>query len=102
MRSFIDLEGTFGGQPRERGAELSRIDTGKGQERLFADQLPEILRARSENARVASITASNAIENITVAEDRAQGVADSSPPFRTRNEKDFAVYRDALDYIMRL
>jgi hypothetical protein len=71
MRSFIDLEGTFGGQPRELGAELSRIDTGKGQERLFADQLPELLRALSESARVASITASNAIENVTVDTSRA-------------------------------
>lgn len=72
------------------------------QERLFADQLPGILRALSENARVASITASNAIENVTVAKDRAQRIADGSPRFRNRNEKEFAGYRDAIDYIMRL
>jgi Fic family protein len=102
MKSFIYLDGTFGGQPRELGAELSRIDTGKGQERLFADQFPEFLRALSENARVASITASNAIENVTVAKDRAQRIAEGSPRFRNRNEKEFAGYRDAIDYIMRL
>jgi Fic family protein len=102
MRSFIDLEGTFGGQPRELGAELSRIDTGKGQERLFADQLPELLRTLSENARVASITASNAIENVTVAKDRAHRIAEGSLRLRNRNEKEFAGYRDAIDYIMRL
>jgi Fic family protein len=102
MLSFINLERTFDGQPRALGAELSRIDTGKGQERLFADQLPELLRALSENARVASITASNAIENVTVAKDRAQRIAEGSPRFRNRNEKEFAGYRDAIDYIMRL
>jgi Fic family protein len=102
MRSFVDLEDTFGGQPRELGAELSRIDTGKGQERLFADQLPELLRTLSENARVASITASNAIENVTVAKDRALRIAEGSPRFRNRNEKEFAGYRDAIDYVMRL
>jgi hypothetical protein len=41
MRSFVDLDRTFGSQPRELGAELARIDTGKGQERRFADQLPQ-------------------------------------------------------------
>ncbi len=102
MRSFIDLEGTFGGQPRELGAELARIDTGKGQERLFADQLPELLRTLSDSARVASIMASNAIENVTVAKDRAQRIAEGSPRFRNRNEKEFAGYRDAIDYVMRL
>ena len=43
--------------PRELGAALARIDTGKGQERLFQDQLPELLKQLSEHARVASITA---------------------------------------------
>ncbi len=102
MRSFIDLESTFGGQPRALGAELARIDIGKGQERLFVDQLPALLRTLSENARVASITASNAIENVTLAKDRAQRIAEGSPRFRNRNEKEFAGYRDAIDYIMRL
>jgi Fic family protein len=102
MRSFIDLDRTFGGQPRALGAELSRIDTGRGQERLFADQLPELLRALSQSARIASITASNAIENVTVAKDRAQRIAEGSSRFRNRNEKEFAGYRDAMDYIMRL
>ncbi len=102
MRSYVDLDRTFGSQPRELGAELSRIDTGKGQERLFADQVPELLRALSEDARIASITASNAIENVIVAKDRAERIADGSPRFRNRNEKEFAGYRDAIDAIMRL
>lgn len=102
MRSFVDLESAFGSQPRSLGAELARIDTGRGQERLFEDQLPELLGSLSENARVASITASNAIENVTVTKDRAQRIAEGSPRFRNRNEREFAGYRDAIDYIMRL
>lgn len=102
MRSFVELDRTFGSQPRELGAELARIDTGKGQERLFAHQVPQLLRALSENARIASITASNAIENVTVAKDRAERIAEGSPRFRNRNEKEFAGYRDAIDSIMRL
>ncbi|MGO9911124.1 MAG: Fic family protein, partial [Acidimicrobiales bacterium] len=102
MRSFVDLDRTLGSQPRELGAELARIDIGKGQERLFADQVPQLLRVLSENARIASITASNAIENVTVAKDRAERIAEGSPRFRNRNEKEFAGYRDAIDSIMRL
>jgi Fic family protein len=102
MRSFVDLDRTFGSQPRELGAKLARIDSGKGQERLFADQVPQLLRALSENARIASITASNAIENVIVAKDRAERIAAGSPRFRNRNEKEFAGYRDAVDSVMRM
>jgi Fic family protein len=102
MRSFVDLDATLGGQPRELGAVLARIDTGRGQERLFEDQMPELLRRLSENARIASITASNAIEGVVVDEDRAQRIAEGSPRFRNRNEKEFAGYRDAIDSLMRL
>ncbi len=98
LASCVASDRTFGGQPRELGAELARIDTGKSQERLFADQAPQLLRALSKNARIAS----NAIENVTVAKDRAERIAEGSPRFRNRNEKEFAGYRDAIDSIMRL
>ena len=90
MRSFVDLDRTFDGQPRELGALLARIDTGRGQERLFKDQMPELLRRLSEKARIASITASNAIEGVVVDEDRAERIAEGAPRFRSRNEKEFA------------
>jgi Fic family protein len=102
MRSFIDLDKTFGGQPRELGAVLARIDTGKGQERLFEDQLPELLGQLSEHARVASITASNAIEGVVLDSERAERIADGARRFRTRNEREFAGYRDATDMLTRL
>jgi Fic family protein len=101
MKSFLDLDKTFAGQPRELGATLARIDTGRGQERLSEDQMPELLKRLSDNARIASITASNAIEGVLVDQDRAQRIAEGSPRFRNRNEKEFAGYRDAIDALMR-
>jgi Fic family protein len=101
MQSFIDLDRTFGGQPRELGALLAEIDTGRGREKLFQDQQPELLRSLSHDARIASITASNAIEGVVVERDRAERIADETSRFRNRNEKEFAGYRDAIDALMR-
>lgn len=102
MQSFIDPSRTFGGQPPSLGVQLARIDTGRGQERMFEDQMPELLSQLSEHARIASITASNAIEGVLVDSERAERIAEGSPRFRNRNEKEFAGYRDAVDYLMRL
>lgn len=102
MGSFVDLDRTFAGQPRELGALLARIDTGRGRERLFEDQAPELLGQLAVHARVASITASNAIEGVTVESDRAERIAEGSRRYRNRNEREFAGYRDATDMLMRL
>jgi Fic family protein len=102
MRSFSNLDVTFAGQPREMGPLLARIDTGRGREQLFRDQIPEVLRQLSESARIASITASNAIEGVIVDTERAIKIAEGAPRFRNRNEKEFAGYRDAIDGLMRL
>jgi Fic family protein len=102
MYSFVDLDRTFAGQPPALGALLAVIDTGRGQERVFADQMPELLKQLSEHARIASITASNAIEGVVLETRRAEQIAEGSPRFRTRNEKEFAGYRDAIDVLLRL
>lgn len=102
MRSFVDVDRTLGGQPRKLGAVLARIDTARGRERLFEDQLPQLLRALSEHARIASITASNAIEGVIVPADRAARIAEGSHRYRNWNEREFAGYRDAVDLLMRL
>jgi Fic family protein len=101
MRSFVDLDKTFDGQPRELGAILAQIDTGRGQERLFEDQAPELLGQLSEHARIASITASNAIEGVVLDSERAERIADGARRFRNRNEREFAGYRDATDVLIR-
>ena len=103
MRSFADLDRTFGGQPPRLGAVLSRLDVGRGREALYRDQLPELLRALATETRIASITASSAIEGVTVAPGRLEGLAQGGVErrFRNRNEREFAGYRDAIDEIMR-
>jgi Fic family protein len=101
MRSFVDLDRTFGGQPRDLGAVLARIDTGRGQERLFENQMPELLSQLSEHARIASITASNAIEGVVVGDEEAVRIAEGGRRYRNRNEREFAGYRDATDMLMR-
>jgi Fic family protein len=102
MRSFVDLDKTFSGQPRALGPILAGIDTGKGRERLFEDQVPELLGELSEHARIASITASNAIEGVIVESERAERIAEGARRYRNRNEREFAGYRDATDMLMRL
>ncbi len=100
MRSFIDIDRTFGNQPRELGTILARIDMGRGQEQLFLNQRPELLKRLSEHARIASITASNAIEGVVVEGERAERIAQGAR-FRNRSEQEFAGYRDAVDGLMR-
>lgn len=103
MWSFADLERTFGGQPARLGAMLARLDVSRGHEALYRDQLPELLNALATETRVASITASSAIEGVTVAPDRLSGLVapGAERRFRNRNEREFAGYRDAIDGIMR-
>lgn len=104
MRSFVDLDRTLGAQPPRLGAQLARLDVGRGREAMYRDQLPELLRALAEETRVASITASSAIEGVTVDAARLEGLSRSGAEparFRNRNEREFAGYRDAVDEIMR-
>jgi Fic family protein len=102
MNSFVDLDRTLGNQPRELGVTLAQIDTGRGRERLFEDQQPELLRRLSEHARIASITASNAIEGVVVDDERGKRIAEGGVRFRNRSEREFAGYRDAVDMLVRL
>ncbi len=104
MRSFVDLDHTFRSQPVRLGARLARIDVGRGREGLYRDQLPQLLDALAETTRVESITASNAIEGVTVDKGRIAGLlaADrQTRRYRNRNEREFAGYRDAIDEIAR-
>lgn len=100
MKSFVDIERTFSGQPARLGPLLQQVDIGRGREELFRDQLPELLRTLADSARVASIRASNAIEGVEVDDERAERLAGGAR-FRNRNEREFAGYRDAVDELMR-
>ena len=102
MRSFVDLNRTFGSQPVRLGARLARLDVGSGREGMYRDQLPQLLAALAETTRVESITASSAIEGVVVDPGRIRGLVSDgagSRRFRSRNEREFAGYRDAMDEI---
>lgn len=101
MKSFIDLDKTFSGQPRRVSVLLATIDSGRGREEVFRSQRPQVLEQLSHDARIESITASNAIEGINVASGRARAIADGRMTFRNRTEKEFAGYRDALDELIK-
>ncbi|MBX3032005.1 MAG: Fic family protein [Chloroflexi bacterium] len=104
MRSFIDLDRTLGSQPRRLGVALARVDTGRGREATYRDQVPELLRVLAATTRVVSIIASSAIEGVDVDLQRVTRlVAPGGEPgrLRNRNEREFAGYRDAMDEIIQ-
>jgi len=103
MKSFVDIESILSGQPARLGVRLQRVDTGRGREQLYTDQLPELLRALERQTRIESITASSAIEDVIVGADRAERIAEGGEGarLRGRDEEQFAGYRDALDEIVR-
>jgi Fic family protein len=99
MRSFQRRE-TLDPVPGSIVATLRRIDVAAGAEARYLDQLPQLLDALRESARVESITASNAIEGVVVDENRAQRLAAGEDPRPyNRSEAEFAGYTAALDYL---
>lgn len=102
MKSFQDPGRTFAGMPPSLGILLKGVDRGSGRQQLYEDQVPGLLRRLAQQTKVESITASNAIEGVEVAPERAEKLADPGRQrFRNRSEKEFAGYADALDALMR-
>ncbi|HEY5822443.1 MAG TPA: Fic family protein [Propionibacteriaceae bacterium] len=101
MLSFVDLDRSLGSVPGPVVTQLSRVDLGRGREELFRNQLPALLTELAHRARIASITASSALEGVVVAdESRAAAIiAGKAPVLRSRSEQEFAGYRSALDYL---
>lgn len=101
MYSFIDLERSLGSVPSAVVMTLSRVDRGQGSEDLFRNQVPDLLTELAHRARVASITASSALEGVVVADPaRAAAIINGKVTvLRTRSEQEFAGYRVALDYL---
>jgi Fic family protein len=99
MRSFQRAE-TLDPVPADIVAVLRRIDRAAGAESRYADQLPRLLTALRHQARIESVTASNAIEGVFVDESRVVGlVSGGTRAFRNRSEAEFAGYTAALDYL---
>jgi Fic family protein len=103
VRSFVDLDQLIGQVPARLVTTLSAVDVGRGSEALYRDQLPGLLSQLADRARVASITASSAIEGVVV-KDAARAsriLAGTARTLRTRSEQELAGYRDAQDYLFR-
>ena len=101
MKTFVDIERAASGMPTALVTELGRVDVGRGREDLHRGQAPELLERLAAQTRFESITASNAIEGVVVEADRALDlIGQAAPTFRDRTEREFAGYRDAIDYLM--
>jgi Fic family protein len=99
MRSFQRPE-SLEPVPGDVVATLRRIDRAAGAEARYADQLPQLLDALRQQARVESVTASSAIEGIVVDDARVPKlVSGALDRFRNRSEAEFAGYTAALDYL---
>ncbi|WP_131768401.1 Fic family protein [Candidatus Protofrankia californiensis] len=103
MRSFADLDQLLGRVPSRVVKHLGAIDRGVGSEQLFRTQMPGLLDQLADRARVLSVTASSAIEGVTVdSPERAERIIRGQVGgLRTRDERELAGYRDALDYVYR-
>jgi Fic family protein len=99
MRSF-QRSTTLDPVPGIIVATLRSIDLAAGAEARYVDQLPQLLAALREQARVESVTASSAIEGVTVAGARVPRLLSPNPTrFRDRSEAEFAGYTASLDYL---
>lgn len=104
MRSFSDIHKKLAGLPAELVTLLTQIEYGRGREDLFRAQAPQVLERLAARTRFDSITASSAIENVVVDDDRALKLLRESTPdgaYRDRSEAEFAGYRDATDELLR-
>lgn len=99
MRSFEHPQ-TFDPVPGSIVGLLRLIDQGAGGEARHADQLPQLLASLRIQARIESVTASSAIEGVTVDNARVSKLASGTESrFRNRSEEEFAGYTEALDYL---
>jgi len=101
LLSFVDLDRSLGFVPGPVVMQLAQVDIGRGRQELFRNQLPALLTELVNRARIASITASSALEGVVV-DDQARAAAiigGKVTTLRTRSEQELAGYRTALDYL---
>ena len=101
MRSFTTIETLAAAMPATLVRELARVERGRGREELYHEQAPQVLERLAAQSRFESVTASSAIENIVVTTTRARALVDNRAlTFRDRSEREFAGYKDALDFVV--
>jgi len=78
---------------------LSQIHELKGRQAAYSRQKPEVLEKLVEIAKIQSTEASNEIEGIRTTDTRLRQLMSEKATPRTRNEKEIAGYRDALNTV---
>lgn len=101
MRTFADLDHRLGAVPARVVRSLNAIERGAGRSQMFARQLPRLVADLAHRARIESVRASSAIEQVVVPDARLRAVVDRGQNPRTRPEAEVAGYRDALDFVLR-
>lgn len=101
MRTFADLDARLQTVPASVVRSLAAIERGAGRTQLYARQLPMLLEQLAYRARIESVRASSAIEQVIVPDARLRAVVDRGQSPRTRDESELAGYRDALDHVLR-
>jgi Fic family protein len=102
LNSFTDTADRFNAIPIDVVAMLAAVAQSRGREDLYRAQAPQVLERLAARTRFDSITASSAIEDIVLDDERALQVirGTASGPYSDRSEEEFAGYRDAVDYLV--
>ena len=78
---------------------LSQIHELKGKQTVYLRQKPDVLEKLVEIAKIQSTESSNAIEGIRTTETRLRQLMQEKTTPRSRDEKEIAGYRDALNTV---
>ncbi len=102
LRSFLDISARYDGIPLDVARLLASIEGSRGREELYRAQAPQVLERLAARTRFDSITASSAIEDVILDDERALELVRGGPdgPYRDRSEGEFAGYRDAVDSLL--
>lgn len=100
MTSFDGLGARLDPVPADVTRRLGRIDRAAGRADLYRQQLPRLLDALRDRARVDSVEASSAIEGVVAPHARAEAmVRDATAAPRNRTEEELRGYSNALSYV---
>lgn len=99
MTSFGGYGNRFDPVPGAVASRLGRIDRAAGQSDLYRRQMPRLLEALRDRARIESVEASSAIEGVVAPHARAEAVIrDPQEVPRNRSEAELRGYSNALSY----
>ncbi len=100
VRSFVDLDARLDPVPAPIVRNLALIERAVGAEDRYRRLMPTMLDSLTHRARIESVRASSAIEDVVVEPARLQRIVRSGAAPRTRPEEEVAGYRDALDHVL--